>query len=317
MTTALATAPTQALALPDSFFHTRDNPWCGVGTTLDHPATSLAALDAAGLDWDVEMRPMLYRASDGKVKPIPNRYVTVRMDTDDVLGQVGSNYKVWQNREAFAFADALVDDGGLMFDSGGSYRGQRRIFLVAKLPDTIQVGGEDPYGLYLVLVTAHDGTLSITAYVTHIRLACTNMLRLSLREAKTMWKIRHTSTAEGHLLEARNSLTLTFKANDAFEREMAKLMKAKITESEVRVAVATVLPNSPRRSEKVEQILTVLNESANLTPYKKTRYGALQAFSEWLDWGRDVRSDEARFSVSFDGYGARQRSQLHKILVSS
>lgn len=316
MTAALAMAPAPAASLSDTFFHTRDNPWYGCGTMLEDAPTVTEALKASGLDWDVDMRPLLYRRQSGHVTAIKDRFVTVRRDTDGVLGQVGRNYRIWQNREAFAFANALVDDGGLTFDSAGSYRGQRRVFLVAKLPGTIMVAGDDPYELYLILVTSHDGTLSITAYVTPVRLACTNMMPLSLRNAVTRWSIRHTSTAEGHLLEARDTLKLTFKAERAFEKEMEALMSRSISDTELRLAVRTVLPTSPHVDDKVEQVVTVLHESGNLGDYRKTRYGGLQAFSEWLDWGREVRSDEARFQVSFDGYGSRQRNRLYRLLAA-
>lgn len=315
-----------AATLPDTFFHTRDNPWYGVGTVLDGPASSREALVAAGLDWEVDVQPLYVQApvpagdnaGGAAFVKVPDKRAVIRRDTLDVLGVVGGNYKPFQNVDAFAFADALVDDGGLVFDSAGSYRGLRRVFLVAKLPQTVEVLGEDPYDLYLFLVTSHDGTLAITAYVSHVRLACTNMLGLSLREAVTKWTIRHTSSAEGRIAEAREALGMTFKADAAFQAEMEKLARVQVSDAAFREILQGILPDSARRDEKLARIVQVRNESPSIdTSYVRSGYGALQAFSEWMDWGREVRSDEARFQVSFDGYGARQRSRLYRALAEA
>jgi phage/plasmid-like protein (TIGR03299 family) len=317
------TAPFEVLPaptpLPDSFFHTRDNPWYGCGTKLDNPASAREALQLAGLDWSVAMRPLIYQggtATRRRLLDVPNRFVTTRTDTDAVLGIVGTNYKVFQNRDAFALADTLVADGGLVFDSAGSYNGGRRIFLVARLPETIQVIGGDPYGLYLMLLTAHDGTMSITAVVTHVRLACTNMIGLALREAKTRWTIRHTATAEGRIQEAREALALTFKADDAFKRAMDALAVETCSDNELRAMLRVVMPERPSTPATIETIVGVRRDSPNLEGHRGSRYGALQAHSEWLDWGRQTTSADARFQVSFEGYGARQRNRLHGLLAA-
>lgn len=305
--------PTTDVSLRDDFFHTRDNPWYSCGTVLDSPPTAAEALVAAGLDWQVEKRPLLTFAGDGLIETIQNKYAIVRTDTDDFFGVVGGDYVPFQNEEAFAFADGLID-GGMLFDSAGSYGGQRRIFLTAKLPDTVQILGADPYQLYLFLVTAHDGTKSITAYVVPIRLRCTNMLRLTLRNAVTKWTIRHTTSTAGKLVEAREALAITFKAGDAFDLAMQKLVERQVSDDELRHMLSTVLPESPRRGVKIESVVQIMHESPSIDGYRGTRYGALQAFTEWLDWGREVRSDEARFSVSFEGYGARQRQRMYRRL---
>lgn len=294
---------------------TRENPWYSVGTQVEEAMSAEEALQLGGLDWDVEMRPAGYLGADGATfKTIAGKYAVVRTDNDAWQGQVGSQYKVFQNREAFAFADNLVD-GGLKFDSVGSYQKGKKIFLVAGLPETVQLFGEDAYKHYLFLTTSHDGTSSIKAVVTSMRAACTNMFPAITRTAKSRWAIRHTSSAAGRVAEARQSLALTFKAIDGFEAEMEELVRLTISEAEVEAVMAKVLPKTPKVEEKVAAIVGLFKGSPNLEPYRGTRYAALQAFGEFVDWGRDVRTPEARFNVSFEGYGARQRAELHRMLL--
>lgn len=300
----------------DTLVHTRDNPWYGVGVKVDGALSVEEALKLGGLDWIVEKRPAGYLGSDGTFKTIPDKHAIVRVDTDEWLGQVGRKYNTFQNHEALAFADGLVD-GGLEFDSAGTYKHGKRVFLVARLPDSVQVLGEDPYNMYLFLATGHDGKSSITATVTPLRMRCTNMVPLTLRTAVTKWTIPHTATAQGRLQEARDSLSLTFKAINVFEHEMELLVAQSLSDLELLAAVESVLPDKPTRLAKAEQVVSVFNESPNLEDYRGTRYGGLQAFAEWMDWGRDVRTANARFEVSFDGYGFRQRNALHGLLMSS
>lgn len=299
---------------PATLAHTRDNLWYGVGTKVDQAMTVEEALVLGGLDWEVEMRPAGFMKSDGRFETIPEKYAVVRKDTDTWMGQVGRNYKLFQNLQAFAFADGLVD-GGLLIDSCGTYANGRKVFLTAKLPDTLLVGGEDAHELYLFMTTSHDGRSSIQVALTPIRMACTNMTQLMLREAVTRWSIRHTTSAEGKLQEARETLELTFKGMDAFDVEMQKLMDLSMTELDMAAAVEKVLPKTPRVQGKIDHVVSLFNESPTIPEqYRGTRYAGLQAFTEWLDWGRDVRTPEARFQVSFDGYGARQRNELYRLL---
>lgn len=291
----------------------RSNTWYSLGTAVDGAVTAEEALRRGGLDFEVELRPAAFLGSDGVYRVAEGRQAVVRKDTQAWYGYVGRNYRPWQNAEAFAFADGLVD-GGLVFDAVGSYRSGTRVFLTAKLPETVQVLGEDPYDLYLFLVTSHDGTQAITAYVTPLRLGCTNMMRLTLRAAKTQWRIRHTSTADGRIQEAREALALTFKAEKALELEMADLVRAKMSEVELRAACEFVLPKTPKVGQRIDDIVRLFHESPSLEAYRGTRYAGLNAFTEWLDWGRDIRSSAARFNVSFDGYGARQRDRMYALI---
>src|SRR5476649_2021384 len=81
-------------------------PWHGLGTALDHPATSAEAILAAGLDWRVE----LFSAWAAE-QPIPGAYGVVRMDRQKPIAVVGKRYVPVQNRQAFEFFDRLIGEG--------------------------------------------------------------------------------------------------------------------------------------------------------------------------------------------------------------
>src|SRR6266498_1495706 len=80
---------------------------------------------------------------------VPNYYATIRTDTDQVLGVVGKDYEIVQNKDAFTFFDAIVSGDGIMYETAGALGKGERIFITAKLQDYIKVGSDDLIEKYL------------------------------------------------------------------------------------------------------------------------------------------------------------------------
>ena len=97
-------------------FYVGESPWHGLGTRLERVATSLEAIQAAGLRCKVEIQPV--HLHNGR--RIPDCYATVRTDTGAPLAVVGSRYVPIQNENGFAFLDALVGQSAAMFHTAGS-----------------------------------------------------------------------------------------------------------------------------------------------------------------------------------------------------
>jgi hypothetical protein len=89
-------------------------------TGTDRKLTKGEALVLAGLDFEVAMAPTYALIEDVYV-PVPGKFVTFRTDTNAVLGSNRSTtYRIMQNEAIATFAEALVDEGGLLWESGGS-----------------------------------------------------------------------------------------------------------------------------------------------------------------------------------------------------
>ncbi len=80
----------------------------------------------------------------------------MREDTDTVLGVVSDEYVVVQNRDCFAFLASLLGSE-LIFETAGSLWGGKQVFITARLPDHITVGGDEILP-YVVLSAWHTGT---------------------------------------------------------------------------------------------------------------------------------------------------------------
>ena len=130
-----------------SMMHVGEPPWHSLGTKLDKPATAEEAIQAARLDFTVRKFPLL--ASTNKLSaeshflPVDSHFATVRTDTKEVLGVVGSRYEPIQNKDAFTTFDALVGEGEAIYHTAGALGNGERIWILAKLPDYIRVNGND------------------------------------------------------------------------------------------------------------------------------------------------------------------------------
>src|SRR6185312_12271562 len=128
----------------------------------------------------------------------------------EALGVVGEQYVPIQNEEHAALLDALVDESGAHFETAGSLRGGRQVFLSMKLPTTMQIGGVDPVDLYLIACNSHDGTSAFRLLVSPVRVVCANTLALAASRARSTFSIRHTAGAAGQIEQARQALGLSF-----------------------------------------------------------------------------------------------------------
>jgi phage/plasmid-like protein (TIGR03299 family) len=142
------------------------------------------ALDKAGLGWKVTHGDVLVvRAPEwtddvGAKHPaerVPARSfkANLRGDAGEVLGIVSDECEVVDNRE-FRFLDALIGSE-LPFETAGSLWGGRRVWVLARLPEYIELGG-DQSATYVYVANSHDGSMAVTAAATPIRIPCANTL---------------------------------------------------------------------------------------------------------------------------------------------
>src|SRR6266508_1928657 len=99
-------------------------PWHGLGTKLEHPATAEEAICAAKLDWEVRKIP-LSAVADGITREIKGAYAIVpahrwKEPTCPIFGTVTARYTPLQNRDAFRFFDPIVGEGAAIYQTAGA-----------------------------------------------------------------------------------------------------------------------------------------------------------------------------------------------------
>lgn len=294
-------------------------PWHGIGTVIDGLATAAEALEYSGLDWEVKLEPVTFGPDN---EPFPGRMAAVRQSDRKPLEVVSDDYHVFQNKAAFEFFDAVTDagTGEAHYTAAGSLQGGQRVFLTAQIGDTFNVCGEDAHKMFLLLTNYHNGKGSLTAATTMIRAVCDNTVTMGLRSAKSKWTLRHKSSLEGKVQEARDALKMTFKYADAFEAEVEKLMGFQVTKDQFNKIAEDIIPESKFQHDKdVAGLMDVFEneKTVNDTNAKGTGWGAYNAITYWADWERRYQTDDSRFKSIMDaGFGEKLRDKaLGRILA--
>jgi phage/plasmid-like protein (TIGR03299 family) len=209
-----------------SMFYVGEEPWHGLGTKLEGPATAQEAISAAKLNWQVVKIP-LYAGEDGKRKRrVPNRFAIVPehlwgKKECPVFGIVGNDYTPLQNHEAFEFFDSIVGSKAAIYHTAGALGDGERIWILAKLPSDIHVAGDDIANKFLLLSNTHDGNNSVQIKFTPVRVVCQNTLTIALSHGPNL-RVLHTQNVPERLKQAERLLGIVKKhfddLGDAFKR---------------------------------------------------------------------------------------------------
>ena len=265
-------------------------PWHGKGTALEGVFTAEEGLVAAGLDFETLIKDAGYSDVFGNFVPVAGDHYTYRSDTGAILGRVGAKYTPLNNKDAFAWADGLVADGGAHYETAGALYEGKKTFMALHFPEHVMVvGNDDLVKTYLVVANSHDGSEKLTAAVTGIRVVCANTLRAALDSAKSMWKVRHTSGLQDRMAEARLALGMTIDYMKAFERVANEMNNVDISSSALRIALEDV-DWAPRHIDKV---IDLFDNAPNLEGVRGSLWAAWNAGVEQVQWERAPRTEDA------------------------
>lgn len=263
---------------------------------------------------------------------ITDSYLVVRDNpytagNTDVLSVVGSRYKVVQNEELFAFAENLHDGNpDVKVDSAGSLKSGRIVYGSWTLPNELVLdpkGVADTTKLYLIVWTSHDGSVAVQAAITPVRVRCQNTLNLAMRSAKQSFKIRHTQTADGKILAARQALGLSVAYFDEFSKQAQGLFEQSITDKQFSELIRNLYPKPEKDAKgalkkwenKVVLIDDLYHNSGTNAGIKGTKWGALNALTERLDYYRSARKGNTEsLSASASGFDPVITAEKNKIL---
>lgn len=271
-------------ALVENMFYVREVPWHGLGVRVEEAPTSSEAIELAGLNWTVKSEPIF----DGYGKEIQGYKANIRDSDNTVLGIVSNRYKIIQNSEAFSFTDSLIGDG-VTYETAGSLRDGKQIWLLAKMPSTQIL--DDEIEPYLCFTNTHDGTGAVRVCMTPVRVVCNNTLNFALDTAKRAWSTRHTGNIESKLQEAKETLTLAQVYMDNLGEEANKLADKKLSEAELEAIFDCLFPINREEDtqRKINNILQMKEQlfqcykMPDISQYKGTAWGAAMAVTDMAD----------------------------------
>ena len=269
-------------ALVESMMYVREKPWHGLGTRVEEAPTSSDALRMAGLDWNVVQRNIQVC---GGAK-IQNYKANIRDSDGAVLGVVSDRYKIVQNAEAFEFTDSLIG-GDVRYETAGSLNGGRKIWLLAKLPETEIVG--DKTEPYLCFTNTHDGSGAIRVCMTPIRIVCNNTLNLALCSARRAWSVRHTGDMASKMHEARVCLEMACAYIDELGQTADRLANTTVSRDKLGEILDEMFPITEDSTDRGKQNIQKLKDdymvcyfAPDIMKFRGTAWGAVNAMSDMI-----------------------------------
>jgi phage/plasmid-like protein (TIGR03299 family) len=220
--------------------------------------TAAEVIDTARLSgWNVRTIPVAGRettgdATTGPVQNLidaPDKAMTVRTNpvtkATDYLGVVGLGYTPVQNEACAELLDLLVDASGAHFETAGSLRGGRQVFITLKLPEGIRIAGVDDLDLHLAVSTSHDGSMALRVDATPVRVVCANTQRLALKRSVGHFTFRHTTNVKAKIQQARQAIGITYAYQDAFAAEAERMLDTALALDGFRAVCEELWPTPP------------------------------------------------------------------------
>jgi phage/plasmid-like protein (TIGR03299 family) len=279
----------------DTMMFVRETPWHKQGTKLDNAATAAEAMAAAGLDWEVQLQPLF--TGPEKTVLVKGRFAACRMDRlgqpdGGQLGVVGRAFTPLQNREAFTFLDPVVGEKAAIYDTAGSLRGGRQVWLLAKLPGgEIRVVGDDVTEKYILLSNGHDGTNAVRIGLTPVRVVCQNTLTLALKGMQGL-AIRHHSDVAVRVREAHRLLGIVNTAMDEAGAIMQRMARVSLGADRLGEYFNQVMPvpiddeaawkQTTERHHRLRELFEV-GDGNTMPGVRGSLWAAYNAVTQWVD----------------------------------
>ena len=294
-------------------FSVRETPWHSLGRVVASAPTAAEAIRLAGLDWKV-IENNLYHSiqdyPDAKIQ-ITSHKALIRSTDNKVLGIVGKDYTPLQNEKAFEFFNPFIESGLASFETAGSLRDGKTVWVLAKLNKTpIEIGKGDIVNKYLLLSNGHDGLMAVRTGFTPIRVVCNNTLAMSHENANSkLLRIFHSRNVNVRLEAVQQIINAADAKFEATAEQYRALSRSDVDQKALAKYVEVVFGFSTvdeqRRQiakEKITENITKLFETGvgqDLKGAKGTYWGLYNAVTEMLSWEKGRTEDSRLNSLWF------------------
>ncbi len=132
-----------------------------------------------------------------------------------VHGLATDGYHIWQPVDALAWADSLVSEGKLRYESAFGQNDGNEIVFVCRLPESFTLGKKDKTLAYVLIIVPFTGNKAIVILPTGVRVVCANTKGMAKRDAKgklapngecVTFRLRHSSNLDSRLVTAHKHL---------------------------------------------------------------------------------------------------------------
>jgi len=299
----------------DGLFTVREPAWHGLGQVLTEYPTREEAQKIAH-NWEPIREPVYRKGlAIGSYEEIPDQVLQARSDDGFPLGVVNKSLETVSNGEMYDIAEAIQGEAkhSVMYETGGSLLGGRKVWLLIRLAQPLMVKG-DPHGAtiaYYALQNSHDGTGSFRGQGTTVRIVCDNTSRAADLDASvrgTEFVFRHTSGVHERIEQAKSALAGWRNSLQVWKETNERLLQMDVEDWQVTDFIERFVPMPPPHlsSSRVEgnvneargTLRTILG-GKTCEGIAFTAYGLVQAAVEYHQHYRKAQSVESRFKRAY------------------
>lgn len=308
----------------ESIAYANQVPWHGLGARIDDSATPEEFLKAAGLDWRVNLHPLVAQVGDELVK-VPGRFALIRDTDKKVMTVTGAAWKPLQNADTLDFMSRYVAAGGAKMETAGSLRDGKIVWGLAKLSHSFEVRPGDRVEGYLLITSPHVVGQAITVRTTTVRVVCANTMAMAERGGTVNYRQNHLT--EFDVEAAREAVEAAHEDLAACERRARTLDRLKLSmeDAVTKVLLPTFMPEVLTDSDLIKDIM-----KADVMPKKIAEilhsienapgaiadngWGVLNGITHWVDHVQG-NTTETRMMRSWMGdYGRAKLDAEQRLL---
>jgi len=303
-------------------------PWHGLGQELPVDADMETWRKAAGMDWTIEKAPVHFEVVDNNehhnLEKFSGQNVLYRSDTNVPMSVVSDRYKPVQPAEVLDFFKDLVDESGFRLHTAGTLFGGKRLWALAETGKFGEITKGDGVGGFLLLSTSCDKSLATTARFTSVRVVCNNTLSMATANRSDCVSFNHSRAFDHNLMKAK--LGLAVESFGAFMEMGKMLQKQKMKQAQASEFVRQLILN-PMQLTDIDyeytkhrgyvKIMSLFTEEAKgIELVGHTKWGMLNAVTEYFDHHLPARTDDARLNNTWFDTGNTLKAKAIQLLVA-
>jgi len=308
-----------------------ETPWHGLGQAIEQDASIDTWATQAGMDWTVEKTPVQYFGADDSqnLHSFSGQNVLYRSDTKAPLSVVSDRYHAVQPRDVLEFFRNLVDVGGFKIQVAGTLQGGKKLWALAETGRYADVAKDDTVGGYLLLSTSCDRSLATTARFTSVRVVCNNTLQMALRKSQSQGVVSFTHLSRFDPVALQSKLMGAVGSFGTFmemaNHLQAQQMNAKAAEAFLAALIAPISQVKASAGQVVDitknrtyaKILSLFDgEAKGAEMVGHTKWGMLNAVTEYYDHHLPSRSNDTRLDSAWFGKGDRVKNNALELLTA-
>ena len=302
-------------------------PWHGLGANVNSESTIEEMLEAAGLNWQLERRPLLADMGDDEAPlEIEGKAAWVRSTDRKVMAVAGKQWRPLQPADTLGFMRDYVEAGAATLETAGSLREGKIVWGLARLKHDFEVRPGDRVNGYLLITSPNEVGRAITVRTTTVRVVCANTMAMAERGAAqyrqnhlTDFDVAAAKEAVGHAHEqlaqaernARILDGLKLSASDAVTKVLAPVFFPEIAEDEEALAAIHLPENQPK---KLQQILASVEDAPGNKEVAGTGWAIMNGVTHWADhiYGHNAAT---RMMRSWNGDNANHKLEVERRLM--